>query len=66
MGDNLCGCGSVLICVVRRAERENVEGKCLAAKWIEGCADKKVVWGVNKWLGNNKMAKEIAQTGRFC
>ena len=55
--DSLCDEGSNLDCVVRRAERENVEGKCCEAKWTEGCAD-------NNWYGNNKMAQEIAQNER--
>ena len=42
--DNFCDGGSVLTCVIRRQSVENVEGKCLQAKWNEGCADKKVVW----------------------
>ena len=42
-----------LICVVRRQRVENVEGISCEAKWNEGSADKKVVWGItNVWDGN--------------
>ena len=64
MGDNLCGCGSVLVCVVRGVERENVEGKnnfMFVGKVVRQSKTKgvliKVVW--SKQNGERKLYKIV-------
>ena len=53
MGDNLCGCGSVLICVVRGIEWRKRRGKM---KQLKGVLIK-VVW--SKQNGEGKMCKIV-------
>ena len=67
MDNNLCDCGSDLICVVRRVDREKRREKnnfMVVGKVVRQSRMKGVL--ITSGLGITKWRREIAQTERFC